>query len=335
MNDRAAGLGRCLASNRLNLILMPTERCNFRCTYCYEDFARGRMGPAVVRGIKNLLARRAPELDVLSLAWFGGEPLLAADIVEDIQSHALSLALQHPRMSFLGSMTTNAFLLDRKRWARLLDLGVRWYQVSLDGPRDLHDRKRVTAAGHGTFDRIWRNLLAARDLDGEFEIVVRVHVDRENLEAIPGLLERCREAFGNDPRFRIFVRPLSRLGGPGDGKLGVLAPEQEGKIMMRIRRDAGALGLRQYRPEAEGGQACYAAAANSFVVRADGTLGKCTVALSHPENQVGRLHEDGRMDLDVTKMKRWMRGLWSGDAQELGCPKRGYADAIPVSLAAR
>jgi molybdenum cofactor biosynthesis enzyme MoaA len=31
-------------SNRIQqLILLPTERCNFRCTYCYEDFVLGRM----------------------------------------------------------------------------------------------------------------------------------------------------------------------------------------------------------------------------------------------------------------------------------------------------
>jgi len=27
----------------LELILYPTEQCNFRCTYCYEDFLIGRM----------------------------------------------------------------------------------------------------------------------------------------------------------------------------------------------------------------------------------------------------------------------------------------------------
>ena len=44
-----------LASNLLHLILMPTEQCNFRCTYCYEDFAHDRMSPRVVAGIKRLL----------------------------------------------------------------------------------------------------------------------------------------------------------------------------------------------------------------------------------------------------------------------------------------
>src|SRR5688572_26691637 len=31
------------AARSLQLILMPTEECNFRCVYCYESFARGTM----------------------------------------------------------------------------------------------------------------------------------------------------------------------------------------------------------------------------------------------------------------------------------------------------
>ena len=46
-----ARLQECLASNVLHLILMPTEACNFRCTYCYEDFKLKRMAPAVLRGV--------------------------------------------------------------------------------------------------------------------------------------------------------------------------------------------------------------------------------------------------------------------------------------------
>src|SRR6476469_579832 len=36
----------------LELILMSSEDCNFRCKYCYEDFARGTMTPAVRESVK-------------------------------------------------------------------------------------------------------------------------------------------------------------------------------------------------------------------------------------------------------------------------------------------
>ena len=43
-----------LSSRRLQLILMPTEQCNFRCTYCYESFSNGRMSQEVQDGVAAL-----------------------------------------------------------------------------------------------------------------------------------------------------------------------------------------------------------------------------------------------------------------------------------------
>ena len=47
-----------LNNRRLTLILMSTEKCNFRCAYCYEDFAIGKMKKEVVNGICNLITER-------------------------------------------------------------------------------------------------------------------------------------------------------------------------------------------------------------------------------------------------------------------------------------
>lgn len=78
----------CLDDRLLELIIMPTEACNFRCVYCYQEFKAKSMAPRVVAGVMNLLTRRAPELDYLHLSWFGGEPLLAKHLIEKILIHA-------------------------------------------------------------------------------------------------------------------------------------------------------------------------------------------------------------------------------------------------------
>ncbi len=320
-----------VANNLMELILMPTEQCNFRCTYCYEDFVHQQMSAVVVEGIKRWLARRASRLDLLTLAWFGGEPMLAFDVIEELQAFVLSQARAHRRLEVRASMTTNGSLLTARRLARLLELGVTSYQISLDGPREAHDRKRVKAGGQGTFDRIWENLLAAHDSDGDFEIVIRVHADRDNLAMLPAFLRRLAEAFGGDARFRVFIRQLSRLGGAGDAELPLLAGRQDRRALTELRQSARSLGLTQQAPSVSG-TACYAAAANSFVVRANGDLAKCTVALSHPNNRVGRIRPDGRLELDGEKLNEWTRGLSSGDAEELHCPMSGYSEPPPRRL---
>ena len=334
--DPPSIVGAALSPKRLQLILMPTEACNFRCTYCYEEFAHGRMRPDVVSGVKELLVRRAPDLHDLGLSWFGGEPLLAVDIVEDIMKHAQSLARRHSHLQVESDMTTNAFTLTPTVFERLLSLGVRKYQITFDGPRRTHDQTRLRINGGPSFDRLWSNLLAMRQVEGRFEILVRLHVQHSNHSSLQEFLDDYAREFGDDPRFTVFFRLLGRFGGQNDASLPVM-DEREGELAIAgLRAGARAKGLPTHAPE---GSMCYAAFGNSFLVRADGRINKCTLALEHPNNQVGRIHEDGRIEIAGERLKYWMRGVFSGDSKEMTCPMLGFAEvnspAIDTSAALR
>src|SRR4051794_10945684 len=58
-------------TDRLELILLPHENCNFRCVYCYESFARNKMQPQVVEAVQRLVLRRSEGLRTLTTSWFG------------------------------------------------------------------------------------------------------------------------------------------------------------------------------------------------------------------------------------------------------------------------
>jgi len=161
-----------------------------------------------------------------------------------------------------------------------------------------------------------------------------VHVDRENFDAIESFLQEYRETFGDDPRFELFIRGLSRLGGSNDASLRILEGEEGTRSIELLRARATALGLRQKQMKLEH-SICYAARANSFVIRANGNLNKCTVALEEPRNVVGRIHADGRLSIDKAVMIPWMRGLRSGDRHELQCPMRGHAEPWKPGTLAR
>lgn len=315
----------CTTNETLHLVLLPTEVCNFRCVYCYEDFRYKRMEPWVVRGAKALISRRAASLAQLTISWFGGEPLLARDVIDDVMGHVREISRLHPNLRIASDATTNGYLLTPAVADRLLDLGVTRYQISFDGPREWHDKKRVLAGGKGTFDWIWGNLLALRGMNRDFTVTIRVHVDRTNAEVIPRFIDECAEAFGGDSRYEMFIRGLSRLGGPNDADLPVFEKEEGEAVFEKLRAYARSRGMRTMVARASD-SICYAARANSFVVRANGRLNKCTVSLEHPNNQVGHIREDGTVQIDTPKMMQWMRGLRSGSAGELRCPMKGYAE---------
>ena len=331
------------------LILLPTEQCNFRCTYCYEDFLLGRMSERTQRGIERLLDRRVPTLESLRFSWFGGEPLAAKDIVLRLSRYATSLAAAHG-VKFTGGLTTNAYSLDQALFRDLLACNQNFFQITLDGLGEVHDEVRRLANGRGTFDRIWANLLAMKAVEEPFEILLRIHVRRENIENLTLLMERLGDAFGDDDRFRLDFEHLRNLGGTGGVSvknplsLDELWPIDERlRQVFTSRRSAPlenpirsietdrARAVAKMQGESAGGQRaedlaaggnyiCYASRANSLLVRSNGRIGKCTVALNDSRNDIGKLLEDGTVEIDHDKLRPWLRGLSDLSPDVLGCP---------------
>jgi uncharacterized protein len=314
-------------NDRLHLILLPTERCNFRCTYCYEDFSIGRMSAETIQGIKRLIDSRLGSLESLCISWFGGEPLLARSVVEEVSEHAVRLAAERPDLVYEGDMTTNGFLLDTVAVERLARLGIGLFQISLDGPEPLHNGTRVRGNGKGSFREIWRNLLAIRDGSAPVSVLLRIHLTPANLPVMPDFLLQVRETFLHDGRFRVLLKPVERLGGPNDATMKIVPQETRAGILAHLESivangDGGAQRL------FSAPHVCYASRPNSLVIRADGRVGKCTVALSDPANTIGSLRPDGSLDIDNDRLRPWLRGWASRDWETIGCP---YA-TFPRSL---
>ena len=308
---------------RLHLIILPTEQCNFRCTYCYEDFEIGQMKPNTVEAIKKLLAKRLPGLDHLHLSWFGGEPLMAKQIVSELNSFAQSGTSEHG-VQFLSSMTTNAYGLDFATFNTMLGLDVRDYQISIDGDEDEHDKTRKLVSGRGSFSRIWNNLLALRSSPETFKITLRLHVHQKNIDSLHRLLPRLYAEFGSDRRFVIFLKAVGNWGGESVKQLSLL--KTPGEAIAALKQSLDELGWFAARQSATPAAAvfnpCYAAKPNSFVIRADGSLAKCTVAFSDPRNRVGQINDDGTLAIEGDKVRTFMRGFKSLDEGELHCPMK-------------
>ncbi len=220
-------------------------------------------------------------------------------------------------------MTTNGYLLDQKKLKALTDLNVRSFQISLDGDKDVHDSMRIRADGKGTFDTIWNNLLMAHMTDLDFSIMIRLHVNKKNKDSMRSVIKKIRDEIDGDKRFPLFIRLLSRQGSSNDLNLPIC---DDLKDMNELKDYASFLGLGLYKldiykkvPD----YVCYAAKPYSFILRADGSISKCTVSLYDDHNIVGKLNADGTMTLDEKKTNRWSIGLFNGNKEDLACPQMG------------
>ena len=111
-------------------------------------------------------------LDTLppSLSWYGGEPFLNFDLIQQSASYFKSLPWeQHsiPAARLRLCSNTNLSIMNGKIIRFLRENRVHLY-ASLDGPQEEHDRCRVFERGKGTFQLAYRNLVALKNADAEY-----------------------------------------------------------------------------------------------------------------------------------------------------------------------
>jgi uncharacterized protein len=307
-------------TDRLELILLPSEDCNFRCTYCYESFRRGTMRPEVREGIKKLVESRAKSLDQLTVGWFGGEPLYGMEAIDELAPFFAEIS-EREGIDYFSHMTTNAYLLTEEVVDRLLSWRITDFQITLDGLPEDHDRHRPRRDGGSTFQTIYDNLAKMAERDDEFSVVIRVNFAQSNVPGLEKFLDLLQARFRDDDRFTVSFHAVGRWGGDNDANLDVCGTGEAQAVRMKMKAAARSLGLRVtsgWRPGAAlGTQVCYAVRPYNFIIGAHGDLMKCTVDLDKKDrNLVGKLLPDGTLDLDVDKMALWTEPAFERDS---GC----------------
>jgi uncharacterized protein len=126
--------------------------CNLDCEYCFflskEMLYPGsefRMPPDVHEAYVRQLLAAQRGADEVVVAFQGGEPTLMGI---DFFARTLELEAKHavPGQRILNTVQTNATLIDDE-WAAFLGEHGFLVGVSIDGPRELHDRYRVDKGG--------------------------------------------------------------------------------------------------------------------------------------------------------------------------------------------
>lgn len=306
--------------HHLGLIIMPTEDCNFRCIYCYESFAKKAMRPPVRESVKALLDARVPKLESLELAWFGGEPLFAFDVMRELGEHAVELCKRHGT-TLRTSITTNAYMLDPYKTDFLISMNTRHFQITVDGSRITHDRSRHLNGGGATFDIIWQNMLHLQSLPHDFSVTVRVNVDQKNYHGAVDLVRLFTDQFGNDSRFKLDFHSIWNRNNTASEDVVPLTGHEavtELKILALSKNARDCLGFNAFGP---GARYCYASKTNSLVIGSDGSLYKCTVAFEDPRNLVGKVNLDGTLEIDDDRFALWTATDYRNDT---GCQKCFY-----------
>jgi uncharacterized protein len=298
------------------LILLSSEDCNFRCVYCSQEFKRGSMQPWVRNGVKNLVAKRIAGLKTFHVTWFGGEPLLGYDAIEELSPYFQEAAKEN-EVPFSASMTTNGYLLTPERARKMCDWGLLSYQITIDGTGEMHDAHRPLNGGGTTYDQIMRNVTAMLAFPHEFHIRIRINFDNTNSHLLEPLFATLKSEIGTDPRYSLDFHPVGKWGGPNDDKLDICGANA-GAQAQKLRQQARSFDLTpeklSHQLEPHGDNVCYAARPYNYIIGADGKVMKCTVVLdTMDDNVVGNILESGELRLKEDRLLKWIKPYYHAD----------------------
>ncbi|MCL1988460.1 MAG: radical SAM protein [Firmicutes bacterium] len=285
------------------LMIFPTEQCNLRCVYCYEDFPNYQLTSAHYDLLKNEILRQINENGKKSIviSWFGGEPLLVPNDILNFTQEIKNITEQC-EIAFTGAITTNATLLTQDLFLKLVDSGVYVYQITLDG--FFHDTQRVFSNGNGSFDLILQNIKNMLATDKEFRLTVRVNISQNDFDfAFYDLFKQ----YANDERLFFSTKTIGNWGG-NENNLQIISKSDAKDYVKKHVEYLENLQLNHHANEPVGmfSENCYASIKDYFAIRANGRINKCTVALNDPANDIGYMNLDnGILEIDEEKSKIW------------------------------
>lgn len=270
----------------LSLTIAPTLACNFKCPYCYEKGVDMKsMDEETVNATVDFIKQNIDENSVLGIVWYGGEPLLAVNQIEDI-TRRLFKKIEGLEENFEANIVTNGYLLSKEVALKLKKCKVSHAQITLDGPPEIHNKRRILMDDRPTFDDIMSNI---KDCCEIIKITIRVNVDKTNIDYINDIVLILKKNKIFD-KVNLYIAPVDDINSEEknmDCLNGTEFSEKEAMFLESNSKDGNpAINI----PECNLG-ICGAVNLNSYVIDPEGKLYKCWDEIGRIESCVGNVFE--------------------------------------------
>jgi len=287
----------------MNVTIDVTSRCNLRCKHCRVNEIEYDMTLDEIEQVFKKLNNFKPRGVFIS----GGEPLIRDDIAEIVK--------KSKKLAPVTVLNTNSLLLTEKKLKELIDAGLNYIQVSLDGIEELHDYIR----GNGTYRETISKMKMINKYSGQINLHISSVVSLKNIDFMEEFARQILEVEKINVQilgFKRFIpnnvlRDSASLGKDGLKKLyqnlELLQKKYEGKTiiasdmpMKNVFNEKKAHKIMEkYNLDCVG---C-SAGVNGISIRNDGTVTPCTLLYISCGNILKQNLDKIMQNADMIKIK--------------------------------
>ncbi len=302
----------------LNFVICPTLECNLGCIYCFEKEGRkfSRMDKETGMSVAEWVVKQAElskETEIISLVWYGGEPLLNFKTIQYITD----IIIKKTSKKITAAILTNGTLLTPQIIKEFSNLHIKRIQTCLDGNQTSHNKTRPFKNGRGSFNIIYENLVNSVRNFPNLSFGLRINVYKENVEGIYDLLDQLeKDGLNKRENFDIglkgvFESPFNKCFTQSCIKGYELSKEIYKLCVYAIQKNFKLSILPLY-------NICNFMTLAGFVIDPEGNIYKCEELVGVEEFKIGNVKED----IDILELlKYFYENPWDRPYNFKSCKK--------------
>lgn len=274
------------SSDAINITIYPTQECNARCFYCFENGEkRVPMSQETAENVVKYIVNNVTVDDEVVFRWFGGEPLVGDHIIDFITEKVDEYF--KGKLKFSSIVTTNGYNISDELIVRARE---KWhtkkFHVTIDGYQEEHNRrKNYVDKSKDAYQKLLVDM--QKLIDNKIFVVCRFNLDKKNIGQLDDIMKDLLQFKGSD-YFYIHTTTLRR---PPNAPLEdyILAQDYDWAydLIWRKMFSYGFYdGIKHILPLRLRGN-CLACVMNEVLINSEGKLFKCLQHTTEDSHKVG------------------------------------------------
>lgn len=290
-------------NRNFRLMVFPTQDCNLKCWYCYENHKPNTkmehvVMENVIRYASNVIAK--VEIESFVLSFFGGEPLLFFDEIAYPLSVRIKKMCDESGIRFTTFFVTNGTFVTKENIKLFQEINS-VFQITLDGCREKHNMVRIQKRQNlPTYDKIIESLyLISENVETTVDdqmVTLRINYDNQTLKKIGELVNDIK---GLDRRK--FLIHFERVWQTQDSS------EDENQKLLLLNavrlfiQNGFIVNIGNFKNR---NVSCLAENHNFAIINYDGLVYKCNGRTLSPDYAEGKLLDNGTIEWNRTALAR-------------------------------